>query len=139
MSFLWGGREKFEKDDNTIRGVYKLNPSFGFIDKIKQYEMPVITILDKYFEDTLESITGDMVCEINTSYSDYTKYFFGHESFNDTLDIKAGGIISGINVIYNSFVEYRFLHYPYTGGIEENISFGTGAIFLLEYTRNVVG
>lgn len=115
MGFLWGKKDEFEKDNNTIRGVYKLNPSFGFIDKKKQYEMPVIEYTEHYYSDNY-GIKGDMVyLKPEVTLGKYIEYYFGSESYEDSYEILGGMIYGNLSVIKSSYIEYRFLSYPYTG------------------------
>jgi hypothetical protein len=121
MGFLWGKKDEFEKDNNTLRGAYKLNPSFGFIDKKKYFEVPIIVITNKHYEETFSGFGGGMCYESNVSYSDFVEYFFGHEYNEDTLDNIFGGVAYKSEVTYSSYIEYRFFHLPFSGGYTDTM------------------
>jgi len=132
MSFLWGGREKFEKDDNTIRGVYKLNPSFGFIDKKKYFGIAELeyTYISFNFEDSIKSFGGGLLSNILTK-SSYQRNFFTGENFTETTVSLGGGLVS-FDLTRDSFDEYVFIKYPFTGYKVESVKSYGGIAFVLE-------
>jgi hypothetical protein len=134
MSFLWGGREKFEKDDNTIRGVYKLNPFFGKISKTKKYIFPFIYNLNVSDSDSIELFGGipNTVYSIIQNELSVMKY---RHFFIPTEDITVlGGIAyeNELKVLRNSFVITRYIHYPFSDYITESTDVCGSVIFIVK-------
>ena len=132
MSFLWGGREKFEKDDNTIRGVYKLNPSNFSLKAV--YYNSILQILPGYDTEEHYKQKGGLCYTANKILGDYIEFFFSDEEYTETLMAK-GGVIYQSELTRNSFIEYVFFNYPYSGYKTESFIQKGDIAFVLEVTE----
>ena len=135
MSFFWGKKDEFEKDNNTIREVYSKNCSNGFLMYQKYSKMPVVIIKHNSYEDTLLSNCNGLIFNSNVDYSEFVEYTFLHRNYEDVLDELKGGAVYKSDVVYDSFVEYCFLHFPLAGAYSDSLdNLIGGMIFELEVT-----
>jgi len=147
MSFFWGKKDEFEKDNNTIREVYSKNCSNGFLMYQKYSKIPVVIIKHKHnynsYEDTdtLLSNCNGLIFNSNVDYSafveysEFVEYTFLHRNYEDVLDELKGGAVYKSDVVYDSFVEYCFLHFPLAGAYSDSLdNLIGGMIFELEVT-----
>jgi hypothetical protein len=139
MSFLWGKKDEFEKDNNTVRGVYKLNPSLNYLYKRTQLNPPYdpYIYLNKSYGESINSYGG--ICfKTEKELNDYTEYRFWHSEYTETIN-SLGGIAFTTDKVYNDYIEYVFLHYPYIGYKQDVITSYGGIVFTYSWEQNEVG